>query len=294
MLLKLRKKSEFMLNIGQINRLLVSDAFPFGFYLKHSLEDSPEDAVLLPLEDAPDPCEIGMALDVFVYHDSDDRLVATLNTPNAMLNDVAFMRVKHVTGVGAFLDWGLKKDLLVPHSEQAKPLQERLGYVVFVYQDEETDRLAASTKLHRFLDETNEQHFRAKQPVKLLIYGKTELGYKAIIDGSHLGLIFKDEVIFPLRVGDTVDGFIKRIRSDDKIDLCFQFHDDNARASLADQILDDLEAHGGISTLTDKSPANEISQRFGVSKGAYKKALGALYKQKRIVLEKDKITLISK
>ncbi|MEI8649759.1 hypothetical protein P4S73_20790 [Paraglaciecola sp. Hal342] len=117
-------------------------------------------------------------------------------------------------------------------------------------------------------------------------------GYKAVINGSHLGLIFKDEVFKPLRMGQRTKGFIKRVREDNKIDLCFQFHDDGARNDLAEQIIDDLEAHGGISTLTDKSSAQEISKRFNVSKNVYKKALGALYKQKRILLDKSKITLI--
>lgn len=283
-----------MVKIGQFNTLTVTDAFPFGFYMRASASDDVEDAVLLPKDVAPENCEVGQRFDVFVYHDQDDRLTASLHAPKASLNSVAFLKVKHIAKAGAFLDWGLPKDLLVPNAEQDMPMQEGLAYVVYVYQEDDTERLAATTKLRKFLSEYNEDTFAEKQPVSLLIFGKTELGYKAVIDDSHLGLIFKDEVIRPLRIGDQVDGFIKRIREDDKIDLCFQFHDQQARQSLADQILEDLEAHGGISTLTDKSPADEISQRFGCSKGAYKKALGALYKQKKILLDKSKITLIQK
>jgi predicted RNA-binding protein (virulence factor B family) len=171
-------------------------------------------------------------------------------------------------------------------------MSEGLSYVVFVFFDENTGRLAASTRYRAYLNEQSTD-FTPKQAVDLLICGHSDMGYKAVINGTHLGLIFKDELFKPLRFGDRLPGFIKRIREDGKIDLCFQFHDDNARKSLSEQIIDDLIAHDGISTLTDKSPANEITKRFNVSKGAYKKAIGALYKQKRILLDKTKITLVN-
>ncbi|MEP3414011.1 MAG: GntR family transcriptional regulator, partial [Gilvibacter sp.] len=136
--------------------------------------------------------------------------------------------------------------------------------------------------------------FEAKQEVELLICAKTDMGYKAIINGSHLGLLFKDEVFQPIKVGHSVKGYIKRVREDGKIDLCFQFHDPSARNALEEQIIEDLIAHEGLSTLTDKSPADEISKRFKVSKNVYKKALGSLFKQKRILLDKTKITLVKK
>ena len=276
------------MKIGQINSLQITDEFPFGFYLT---DEHLSEQVLLPSEHAPQGCKVGDKLDVFVYHDSDDRLVGSVTKPKAMLHDVAFLRVKHLTKVGAFLDWGLSKDLLVPFNEQDKPMSEGLGYVVYVFQDEETGRLAASTRLYDFLSE-NGQGFEPKQKVELLICGRSDMGYKAVINGTHLGLIFKDEVFQTLRMGDKLSGFVKRVRDDNKIDLCFQFHDANAKQDLATQIIEDLIAHGGVSTLTDKSPAEDINQRFGVSKGAYKKAIGALYKQKRILLDKSKITLI--
>ena len=278
------------MNIGQINTLTVTDEFPFGFYLG---DENPDEKVLLPANESPAGCKIGDELDVFIYHDNDDRIVATTRQPKAMLHDVAVLKVKHLSKVGAFLDWGLSKDLLVPFNEQDKPMSEGLEYVVYVFQDEETGRLAASTRLHDFLSE-NGQDFTEKQAVDLTICGRSDMGYKAVVNGTHLGLIFKDEVFQSLRIGDQVKGFVKRVRADNKIDLCFQFHDSNAKKDLAEQIIDDLIAHGGMSTLTDKSPAEEISQRFGVSKGAYKKAIGGLYKQKRILLDKSKITLIDK
>lgn len=287
MLRNYQEMSGVMLKIGQFNQLTVTDEFPFGFYLDADLEEK----ILLPGTSAPKGCKVGDAVNVFVYHDSDDRLVATCETPKVQVDQVAFLKAKSVTKVGTFVDWGLKKDLLVPFSEQDKPMSEDVGYVVYVFQDEETGRLAGSTKLHQYLQEKG-PYFKPKQAVELLICGRSDLGYKAVIDGTHLGLIFTDELIKPVRIGQRVNGFIKQIRDDQKIDLCFQFHDKHARTDLASQILEDLEAHGGISTLTDKSSPEEISLRFSVSKAAYKKALGALFKQKKILLDKTKVTLV--
>ncbi|MAD16057.1 MAG: GntR family transcriptional regulator [Alteromonadaceae bacterium] len=276
-----------MLQIGKFNSLNVIKQVPFGFYL----DGGDDGEVLLPTKFAAEDCKIGDICHVFIYHDSDSRLIATTQTPLAEVDECAFLKVVSVNNVGAFLDWGIDKDILVPYSEQDFPMAEGVSYVVFVYFDDETGKVAASTRLRDFLFEEG-QNFAPKQEVDLLICGRTDMGYKAVINGSHLGLIFKDEVFKPLRMGERTTGFIKRIREDNKIDLCFQFHDDGARKDLAEQIIDDLEAHGGISTLTDKSSAQEISKRFNVSKNVYKKALGALYKQKRILLDKSKITLI--
>lgn len=276
-----------MLKIGKINKLTVVDELPFGFYL----ESEAEEKVLLPNACAPKGCKVGDEVEAFIYHDSDDRIIATTEKPLAMLEDVAFLKAKSITKVGTFLDWGLAKDLLVPFNEQDKPMEEGLGYVVYVFQDEETGRLAASTMLRRYLHEDGDGLW-PKQQVKLQIYGRSDMGYKVVIDDTYLGLLFRDEAFRKFRIGEITTGYIKRIREDNKIDVCLQFHDDNARSDLAQQILDDLEAHGGISTLTDKSPAEEITTRFKVSKSAYKKALGALYKQRKITLDKTKITLI--
>ncbi|MBU3020078.1 GntR family transcriptional regulator [Paraglaciecola agarilytica] len=276
-----------MLQIGKFNSLKVIKQVPFGFYL----DGGDDGEVLLPTKFADEACKVGDTCQVFVYHDSDSRLIATSQTPLAQVDECAFLKVVSVNSVGAFLDWGIDKDILVPYSEQDFPMAEGVSYVVFVYFDDETGRVAASTRLRDFLFEEG-KNFDPKQEVDLLICGRSDMGYKAVINGNHLGLIFKDEVFKPLRIGQRTKGFIKRVREDNKIDLCFQFHDDGARNDLAEQIIDDLEAHGGISTLTDKSSAQEISKRFNVSKNVYKKALGALYKQKRILLDKSKVTLI--
>ena len=247
-----------MLNIGQFNRLTVVDEFPFGFYLNTSTQGKADTSVLLPSTSAPCTCNLGDQLDVFVYHDNDNRLVASLVAPKAQLGELALLTVKHVTQVGAFLDWGLEKDLLVPVSQQDKPMDQGLAYLVYIYQEQDTGRLAGSSKLHRFLSETPDG-FHERQAVDLWVYARTPMGFKAVVDNRALGLVFKDEAIKPLKIGQKVPGFVKRVRDDGKLDLCFQFHDEQSRVSLAEQILDDLEAHGGISTLTDKSPAEEIS-----------------------------------
>jgi uncharacterized protein len=276
-----------MVNIGKFNQLEVVNQVPFGFYL----EGGDLGQILLPNNSAPPDCKVGDKVKVFIYHDSDDRIIATTKKPKAEVDQCVALKVISVNKVGAFLDWGLEKDLLVPFSEQDSPMSEGLTYVVYVFVDEQSGRIAASTRLRDFLPETA-SHFTPRQAVKLLICGRTDMGYKAVIDGTHLGLIFKDEVFKPIKIGYSLSGYIKRVREDGKIDLCFQFHDQAARGSLAEQIIDDLIAHGGLSTLTDKSPAADIAKRFDVSKNAYKKALGGLFKQKRILLDNDKITLI--
>ncbi len=282
--------NESMLQVGKFHTLKVVKEVPFGFYL----DGKDQGQILLPGKSAPLGCKLNDDVRVFIYHDSDDRIIATTRTPKVFVDHCAFLKVVSVNKVGAFLDWGLEKDLLVPFSEQTYPMSEGVSYVVYVFCDEETGRLAASTRLSDFLyEEANAKEFSAKQAVELLICGKSDMGYKAIINGSHLGLIYKDEVFKPLTIGHSVKGYIKRVREDGKIDLCFQFHDPTARNTLEEQIIEDLIAHGGLSTLTDKSPADEISKRFNVSKNVYKKALGSLYKQKRILLDKTKVTLVT-
>lgn len=276
------------MQVGRLNLLTVEEPLPFGWHLR--ADDGA--MVLLPAEEAT-ALDVGQQLEAFVYHDRDDRLAASLKHPHLMLGDVGVLSVNNVTDAGAFLDWGIERDLFVPARLQHTPMQQGLSYVVYLLEDPYSGKVMGSSRLHDKLPEKNGP-FEPRQPVSLLICDKTPMGFKAVINQTHLGLVFKDEVFQALHVGDQVDGFIKRIREDGKIDLCFQFHDQQARGDLGQQILDDLVAHGGISTLTDKSDPEEISRRFGVSKGAYKKALGALYRQKRIVLDKSRITLIEK
>ena len=276
-----------MVNIGKINNLQIIKAVSFGLYL-----DGGGIEILLPKRYVPEKYELFDYLDVFVYVDSEDRLVAVTDTPYAKVDECAYLKVVASNHIGAFMDWGLIKDLLVPHNEQVIPLAVGKSYVVYVYLDHETERLAASTKLRNFISETSVYHEEGQQ-VDLLIQAETEMGYKAIVDNTHIGLIYHNEVFQELSIGQRVQGYIKLIREDHKIDLCLQRPARQERDALMERILQDLKQRDGTSDLTDRSPPDSIYRQFSVSKKNYKKALGRLYKQRLIKIEPKKITLIS-
>ncbi len=275
-----------MVNIGQINRLEVVKQVDFGVYL--DAEDL--GTILLPKRYVPANCALGTWLDVFVYFDSEDCLIATTLTPTVSVGECAYLKVKQVNNVGAFMDWGLLKDLLVPFAEQHKPFEEGRSYVVTAYRDTYTDRILASSKLNRHLSETA-HHFQANEPVDLIVFGRSDMGYKAVINHRHIGLIFRDAAFKPLSYGQALQGYIKGLRPDGKIDLSLQLPAGLARPELTRQILDYMQAHGGVSLLSDKSPPELIYETFNVSKANYKKALGALLKQQKIVMEPGQIRL---
>jgi len=210
--------------------------------------------------------------------------------PKASIGECALLRAVTVTKTGAFMDCGLERDLLVPISQQLTPMVEGQSYVVYLYLDPKQN-VIGTTKLHNFLDERAKNMAPGEQ-VDLLIVNESEMGFKAVINGTHLGLLYKDEVFRPLRPGDKLKGFIKAVRDDRKIDLTLQKHNQAAREELTDRILAFLETNNGTSTLTDYSPPEAIYKQYGVSKGNYKNALGKLYKQRRISLARDKITLL--
>jgi predicted RNA-binding protein (virulence factor B family) len=214
------------------------------------------------------------------------------NKPLAQIGECALLKAVTVTKTGAFMDCGLERDLLVPVSQQLTPITEGQSYVVYLFLDPE-QQVIGSTKLHKFLDE-RAKDMAAGESVDLLIVNDTDLGYKAVVNGTHLGLLYKSEVFQTLQPGDKVKGFIKAVREDRKIDLSMQRQDKKSRDELTDQILEFLQAGGGTSTLTDYSPPDAIYKQYGVSKGNYKKALGQLYKQRRISVDKDKVTLLKK
>lgn len=214
------------------------------------------------------------------------------NTPIAKLGECALLRAVTVTSAGVFMDCGMERDLLVPVSQQLSPMTEGQSYVVYLLLDPKQN-VIGSTKLHNFLDE-RAKNMAAGEEVDLLIVGESDLGYKAVINGTHLGLLYKGEVFRSLQPGDKTKAYIKAIRADRKIDLSLQRQTEKARDQLSDRILDFLKTSGGTSGLTDYSPPDEIYKQYGVSKGNYKKALGKLYKQRLISLEKDKITLLNK
>jgi len=216
----------------------------------------------------------------------------TPDSTTAQAGDCVLMKAVTVTKAGAFMDAGLERDLLVPVSQQLIPMSEGRDYVVYLYLDP-NERLIGTTKLHKFLDE-RAKNMALGDEADLLIVNETELGYKAVINGTHLGLLYKDEVFQALKPGDQVKGFIKGVRDDRKIDLGLKRQALLARNELSEQILTFLKANDGISNLTDYSPPDEIYKQYRVSKGSYKKALGALYKQRLIRVSKDKVSLIKK
>ncbi len=277
-----------MVEIGKINNLQVVKSLDHGIYLDG--EELGE--ILMPSRYVPDNCEVGDSLEVFIYLDSADLLLATTETPYVMVGECAYLKVVDVNQAGAFMDWGLPKDLLVPYGEQISPLKIGQSYTVLAYLDENTNRIAATQKLDSYLSE-EAQYFKPGQAVDLLIFGKTELGYKAVINNTHIGLIYKNEVFQTLTHGEKLKGFVKTIREDRKIDLCLQLPGKDARDDLNIRILNHLKKNDGESTLTDKSSPEDIYQCFAVSKKNYKKAIGALYKKRLIRIEEDKITLLS-
>lgn len=291
--------SSKMLKIGKYNQLTVVDQSPVGFILAESStrDEASAQTALLPMSELSanedEQPSIGTELRVFIYYSSTNDLLASMLDVPFEVDEYALLTSTGSANAGAFFDWKLPRDLLVPKALQHKPLDTGLSYVVRLIHDEERQKLIGSTKLHRFLIETGD-YFEEGQQVDLMIFDKTNLGYKAIVNGTHQGLLFHSDLFKGLAIGEKTKGFIKQIREDGKINLILQQTGKQSIKSLSDQILDDLEAHGGISTLTDKSPSAEIQARFDVSKNAYKKALGTLYKTKRIKIEKTHISLITK
>ena len=276
-----------MIKIGQYNSLRVIKKVDFGFYLDGDIYGD----ILLPRKYAAKNTAIGESIEVFIYLDSEDRIVATSLKPKALVGECAYLKVVEVNRIGAFLDWGLPKDLLVPFNQQQKPMIKGYSYTVYVYVDELTERIAASSRLEEFLTDKPDQ-LGPNQAVELMIYAKSDLGFKAVINGRYLGQLFNNEVFRPLHYGEKIPGFIKQVRSDGKIDLRLQQAAHLARNSLAEKILKHLSENEGVSELTDKSPPEEIYNTFGVSKSIYKKALGLLYKNRQINIEKHQIKLV--
>lgn len=276
-----------MTEIGRMATLAVVKHLDFGMYL----DGGQLGEILLPTRYIPDGVQIGDAVDVFLYLDSEDRLLATTETPYVMVGQFAHLYVKDTNKAGAFLDWGLPKDLFVPFKEQQSPMQPGKSYTVCVYRDA-SGRIAASSKLHSFFEEENFDDFTVGEEVELHIASRSDLGYKAIINGTHLGLIHKADVFQDLALGQELTGYIKNLREDGRIDISLQPPIGKAIESLSQKILDHLQAHGGSSPITDKSPPEVIYKEFGASKANFKRALGALYKEKRIELTKDKILLM--
>ena len=273
--------------LGRYNKLRIIKRADIGVFL----DGDQFGDILLPRKYAPESMRSGDEVEVFLYNDSEDRIIATTLKPKAQVGECAYLKVVSGSKFGAFLDWGLPKDLLVPFSEQQKPMEKGYSYTVYLFVDEETERIAASTKLEQHLT-VDVSAFKPRQEVDLLIYGKSDLGFKAVINGTHLGQLFEGETFQRLHFGEQLKGYIRQVRADGKIDLMLQLPSELTRDDLGNAIIDHLRQNDGVSNLTDKSPPDDIYQAFGVSKASYKKALGKLYKQRTIMIEKHQITLL--
>lgn len=274
--------------IGRYNSLQVVKHTDFGLYL----DGGADGEILLPKRYIPKgtPSEVEDWLNVFIYLDSSDKLIATTEKPKVQVGEFASLKVLEINSIGIFLDWGLPKDLLLPYSEEKHSLEAGQYCVVHVYLDKHTRRITATARLDRYLD-VRPAAYQVGQPVDLLVAEATDMGFKAIINNQHWGLIHKNEVFKFLRSGMREKGFIKELRGDGKISLSLQPVGQDAANSLHESIVKRLQENGGTLQVSDKSPPEVISNLFGVSKGNFKKAIGALYKQGKIVIHPDRIDL---
>ncbi len=273
--------------LGKMNSLVVLRVATQGLYLDgENLGD-----VLIPNNVVPPGTLVGSRLDVFLYCDSDDRLIATTKVPFAQVGEFASLQVVGLDSrIGAFLDWGLNKDVLLPIREQTAPLQEGDWRLVYLMVDERSNRIVATQRLDRHLNKTAPS-YREGEKVTLLIAGETDLGYKAIVEGAHRGLIYHTDVRVRLYMGQKVPGYVKCVREDGKIDLTLDPAGWSRVAPLADGIIEELKANGGKLALNDDSSPEEIRALLGVSKKSFKQAIGVLYKERRIVMLEHGISL---
>lgn len=275
------------MELGKYNTLTIVRHTSVGFFL----EDENGDDVLLPVKWVPQGTKEGDEIEVFVYLDSEERPIATTMKPKAIVGEFAYLQAKQLTRVGAFLDWGLEKDLFCPFIEQEGRMQEGQWYIVYVYVDRMTNRITASAKLENFV-EKQDIMLKPKQEVQLLIGKPTPLGYNVIVDNQYLGLIYENEIYKRINTGERTTGYVKNVREDNKIDIILQKPGYGAVEPNAQKILEMLQQNGGFINLNDKSDPDEIANRMEMSKKTYKKAIGGLFRQKLITIEDDGIRLL--
>ncbi|MBK0368209.1 CvfB family protein [Flavobacterium agrisoli] len=284
-----------MIAIGKYNTLTILRDTKVGLFLGNPEED-PEGKhdILLPNKYVPNIFEIGEEITVFAYLDHEQRPVATTLEPYILLNEFALLRVNYINQVGAFMDWGMEKDILVPFKEQARPMEKGKRYLVYLYLDEKTERLVASSKLNQFLNNDTITVEKGEE-VDLIVSHITDLGINVIINEQHKGLLYKDEVYDDaIRTGDRMRGFIKNIRPDNKIDVSLQMQGYQNVEPNAQKIVDELRANRGYLRLNDNSHPEDIKTVLKMSKKTFKKAIGALYKDHIIEIKEDGIYLIQK
>lgn len=271
--------------LGQLNRLVVKKQVEFGVYL----DGNNWGDILLPRRYVPKTADIGSSVEVFLYLDSEDQLIATTEKPLVMVGQVAQLKVVATTKVGAFLNWGLKKDLLVPFAEQNVPMQQDYSYLVYCLVDK-SNRIVASSKLDKFIGKSTPD-YQVGQEVDIIVAEPTDLGFKAVVDHQHWGLLYKDQIFKPLRRGYSCKAYVQKVRADGKLDLILDKPGYGKTLDLTGQILAKLQQQGGELQLSDKSSPEEIYAAFGVSKKVFKQAIGALFKEQKIELSPQAIKL---
>lgn len=272
--------------LGDYNNLEIVKRVNFGLYL-----DGDEDGeILLPAKYMPDGYDIGDIIKVFVYLDNEERLVATTEEPLAKVGDFALLRVAWTNDYGAFLDWGLLKDLFVPFSEQEGKMVKGNSYLVYVTIDRKSYRIYASARLDKFLSRTKPP-YETDEEVDIIVWRRTDLGWKVIVNGNHSGLVFANEVFRDLKTGDRLKGYVKRVRTDGKIDIALQRHGVAGDDDFSMRLLSAIEAQRGFLPLNDNSSPDEIYSMLGMSKKAFKRAAGKLYKQRLIIIDDDGLRL---
>lgn len=277
-----------MTEVGKYNTLPILRSVDFGVYL----DGGELGEILLPQRYLPEGSRVGDAVEVFVYYDSEDRVIATTERPYAQVGEFAVLKVNSVNPVGVFLDWGLaSKELLVPFREQRAEMFPGKYYVVYLYVDEVSGRIVATAKINRFLQKTPVD-YTLNQEVSLLVTQETELGFKVIVDNAHWGMIYHNEIFKPVHRGDRLAGYVTHIRADEKVDVALQPVGYGGVDSLAQGILDAIRKNDGFLRFNDKSDAGEIAAAFGCSKKNFKKAVGALYRQRLIEILDDGIRLV--
>lgn len=274
------------MQLGEFNTLTIDRLTKVGLFLTDNTND-----VLLPMKYVPKEYKIGDEIRVFLYLDHEERPVATTLEPYVTINDFAFLRVNYTNKFGAFLDWGLEKDLFVPFKEQARLMEQGKRYLVYVYLDEKSNRIVASSRTNKFLDNT-ELDIQKDDEVDLIISHTTELGTNVIINKKYKGLMYANELYQDLRIGDRHKGYIKSIRPDNKIDVSFQKTGLENIEPNAELILRELKANRGFLRLNDASHPEDIKTVLKMSKKSFKKAIGTLYKEKKIEIKDEGIYLV--
>jgi predicted RNA-binding protein (virulence factor B family) len=278
-----------MIEIGKFNTLIILRETEPGLYLAE--EEQSEEVILLPHRYKPEQFEIGDSIRVFVYLDNEERPIATTLEPYVLLNQFAYLHCADVNKFGAFMDWGLEKQLFVPFKEQARPMKVGNWYIIYLYVDEKTNRLVGSSKTNQFL-QNEELTIKGFDEVDILVTHLTEKGANVIINGLHKGLIYQEDIFEDIRTGDRIKAYIKKIRNDNKIDVVLQTPGYKSIEPNAQYILNEMKSAGGFLPLHDKSSPDQIKDELGISKKSFKKAIGSLFKNKQILIKDDGIELL--